>query len=238
MVTYFSVVHANTRDDTPGSQELKAELESRAQSYDFDDHVCASAIGELLHSLLQAFSISLEVPGLSTQVLSLLQSALHAVHSEQMLWLKIKDIDKRTQSHGTQTEQHDRALLHLLSAQFLECVLGREETGGEDVSHEDQGFLLDAFGCLHDCALGIGNANVVGLAAIKLGTSEEQGVGATTGEALLAVEAYAAGCGEWRDHQIAFLEGGDLFADRGDTASEFVTHNESGIRGLVATEHM
>ena len=46
---------------------------------------------------------------------------------------------------------------------------------------------------------------------------------------MFAVEAFAAGCGEGGDYQVALLERGYGLANFGDSAGEFVAHDEVGL---------
>jgi hypothetical protein len=202
-------VHSNTANNPPRPQQVKRRLQRRAQPHHLNHHVGAPPIRDLLDPLHHALLISHEVQRLGAQLPRLLQSRVHTINGEKMLRLPLQRRDDGAQSHGP-TANHDRDLLpslHAVPLQLPEAVVGAEEARGEDVGHEDEGFVVDVGGRLHDGAVGVGDAHELGLAAVEGGGAEEEGGGAAAAEAELAVEARLAGGREGGDDFVADLLG-------------------------------
>jgi hypothetical protein len=219
-------------------KQIKSGLESIGMSDTFNDRIRSSSIRELLHSFLQALKWSAEsrlrmkrhtsavfliVPGLGTEFLRKCQSALNSIDGNNNLRFVLEGINQSTQSNGSTTNENNNALTNSILIKSPECIGCSEVSSGEDISHQNQLFLVNTFWGCHSRCVGQRNSHELSLAAIQKWASEEQALLTPGRVSFLAVEALSAGNCEWHHYRVPLLVVLDRRANFHDFASCLVT---------------
>ena len=191
----------------------------------------------------------LVVEGHGPQPLGRTQPVRQSINGEQLLGPQVTCREDRHQPHraaaddrvgarrcaAAQTERDFRpGALELTDPGRL----GAEEAGGEDVPQQECRRVADAFGDLHQGAVGERNANQLGLRTMQtrafVDPTEQLPLCAAAGQATPAVETTAAAGGERAEDDVAGSDGRHLGPYFDDFADELVPHHGAVIEPLLA----
>ncbi|KAI6754654.1 hypothetical protein HG530_012406 [Fusarium avenaceum] len=163
-------MNTNTADSTKRPNQVKCCAKRRRKTNNFHHNISASSISHSLHTLNHPLPVLHKVERLGSNLGSLIEPRLHAVHSKEMLWLERRSSHDSAESHGTTAHYHDGCVLRGISnsEEFVTSVLyqrwsHRQDEADEPASHavEKSQSVQESDLFAHSARDLVGNANML-----------------------------------------------------------------------------